>query len=59
MNYLAHGGYTATGAGTTSDDMAAIIVAGLGFLAIGLLLGYVLGAGRVPGITPRKKSTKK
>jgi hypothetical protein len=58
MNYLAHGDYTATGAGT-SDDMAAIVVAGLGFLAIGLLLGYVLGAGRVPGITPRKKSNKK
>jgi len=53
MDYLAnYGGY-----GT--DDMTSIVLAGLGFLAIGLLLGYVMGTGRVPGVKPPKKSNKK
>lgn len=43
------------------DDSTAIWVAGLGFLAIGLILGFVLGAGRLPGVKakPPKKSNKK
>jgi hypothetical protein len=53
MDYLAYGGYR------SDDDMASIVVAGLGFLAIGLILGYVLGAGRVPGVSSSKKSKKK
>ena len=53
MDYLAnYGGYG-------SDDMTSIVVAGLGFMAIGLILGYVLGAGRVPGVKPPKKKNKK
>ena len=54
MEYLANMGY-----GMNSDDTTAIWVAGLGFLAIGLILGYVLGSGRVPGVNPPKKNNKK
>ena len=53
MEYLAN--YGSSG----YDDSTAIWVAGLGFLAIGLVIGYVLGAGRVPGIKPPKKANKK
>jgi hypothetical protein len=54
MDYLAN-----YGGSQGYDDMTSIVVAGLGFLAIGLILGYVLGAGRLPGIKPPKKSNKK
>ena len=56
MEYLANMGY-----GMNNDDSTEIWVAGLGFLAIGLILGYVLGAGRVPGVSskPSKKNNKK
>lgn len=53
MHYLAN-----YGSGGTYDDMTSIVVAGLGFLAIGLLLGYALGAGRLPGFKSSKKSKK-
>lgn len=54
MDYLAN--YSGSGYG--SDDMTSIVVSGLGFMAIGLILGYVLGAGRLPGFKPPKKNKK-
>ena len=55
MDYLANYG----GSSGYGDDMTSIVVAGLGFMAIGLILGYVLGAGRLPGVEPPKKTNKK
>lgn len=47
------------GAGVAKDDSAELILLALGALAIGLLLGYMLGKSQMPAIKGPKPPAKK